>query len=65
MLLLCITPYISFPLCTYTTSICIVHIYIHFTSTINPSINDYVSGRVDEVKKKKSVQVGTYVVRRI
>lgn len=69
MLLLCITPYISFPLCTYTTSICIVHIYIyiytHFTSTINPLINDYVSGRVDEVKKKKSVQVQTYVVRRI
>lgn len=44
--------------CTY------IYIYI-YTSTINPLINDYVSGRVDEVKKKKSVQVQTYVVRRI
>lgn len=47
--------------CTYIY----IYIYIHFTSTINPLINDYVSGRVDEVKKKKSVQVQTYVVRRI
>lgn len=67
MLLLCIAPYISFPLCTYTTSICIVHIdiYIYTLYKYNQSFNDYVSGRVDEVKKKKSVQVHTYVVRRI
>lgn len=30
-----------------------IYIYIHFTCTINPLINDYVSGRVDEVKKKE------------